>query len=225
MRKVIIKFGGSLLVPDEIDVMFLKEFRTFIEEYVKKGFKFGIVVGGGRTCRKYQDAIKKLIGNKQRLLDELGIEVTKLNAYFLKTIFKELADDTMITDYSIDISSDKPVLIGAGYKPDWSTDYDTIMLSEKFGQKEVIVMSNIEYVYDKDPNKFDDAEPFEKLTWEQMLKLCKGPWKPGLNSPLDPKAAELGAKNNHKIIFLKGLNNLKKYLDGKDFKGTVVEGV
>lgn len=54
MKTIIIKLGGSLVVPNEIDVSLLKEFRRIIEDYTKKGFRFGIVVGGGKTCRKYQ---------------------------------------------------------------------------------------------------------------------------------------------------------------------------
>ena len=222
MRTIVIKLGGSMVVPNNIDINFLKEFKSLICAFVNKGIKFGIVVGGGKICRNYQDSAKEFIGNDQKALDWLGIEATKLNAKLIQTIFGDLADKNIITDYSKEIKSDKPILIGAGYKPDWSTDFDTVIMAEKFGEKEVIELSNIDFVYDKDPNIFKEAKKFENMTWDQMLKICDVKWEPGLNIPLDPSAAKLGAEMNHKIVFLKGLENLKNYINGNDFNGTVI---
>jgi len=223
MRTVIIKLGGSLVVPNEVDTQFLKEFKKIIEEYISKDFKFGIVIGGGKICRKYQQAAQEIIGEDQKTIDALGIEVTKLNAHLLKTIFKELADENIITDYSKNIKLKKPVTIGAGYKPDWSTDYDAMVLANHVKAAELIELSNIAHVYDKDPKIYKDARPYDRLKWDEMLTLCKGPWKPGLNSPLDPMAAKEGAKNKQKVVFLAGLENLKNYLDEKSFVGTIIE--
>lgn len=164
-----------------------------------------------------------MIGNDQKAIDWLGIEVTKLNAHLVKTVFGKLADKNIITDYSDIPKLVKPVTIGAGYKPDWSTDYDAVVFAESVGASELIELSNIAHVYDKDPNKYPDAKPYENLSWDEMLKICKGPWKPGLNTPLDPMAAKEGAKNMQKVVFLAGLENLKNYLDHKQFVGTVIE--
>lgn len=223
MRTVIIKLGGSLVIPNEVDVAFLKQFKKLIEEYASKGFKFGIVVGGGKICRKYQQAAKDLIGENQKAIDILGIEVTRLNAKLLQTIFGDMADEKIIIDYSIKPKIKKPVTIGAGYKPDWSTDYDAMIFAKSVNAEELIELSNIAHVYDKDPNIYKDARPYDRMSWDEMLQICKGPWKPGLNTPLDPLAAKEGAKNRQKVVFLAGLENLKNYLDGKSFTGTVIE--
>ena len=223
MKTIIIKLGGSLVVPNDVDTNFLKQFKKLIEEYAAKGFKFGIVVGGGKICRKYQLAAQELIGEDQKAVDWLGIEVTRLNAHLVKTIFADLADDKIIIDYSKKPELTKPVTIGAGYKPDWSTDYDAMVFAKSVGALELIELSNIAHVYDKDPNIYKDAKPYDRMTWDEMLLVCKGPWKPGLNSPLDPMAAKEGAKNRQKVVFLAGLENLKNYLDEKSFVGTVVE--
>ncbi len=222
MKTIVIKLGGSIVAPDDVDSKLLTEFKSIIESYVKKGYHFAIIVGGGKVCRNYQNAASKIIGTNPKTLDWLGIEVTKLNAYFVKTIFGELADKKIVTDYSKKISTKKPILIGAGYKPDWSTSYDAIMLSKKLGGNELIVLSNISHVYDKDPKKFKDAKPYDNLSWDMMLKICSGPWTPGLNAPLDPMAASLGAKYKTKVVFLDGFENLKNYLDKKSFVGTVI---
>lgn len=223
MKTIVIKLGGSLIFPNEIDTEFIKSFKKMIEEYSKKGYKFGVVVGGGKICRKYQNAVKDIIGFDQKKEDHMGIEVTKINAYLLKTIFKELADDKIVIDYSKHIKTNKTVIFGAGYKPDWSTDYDSLIMAQKMGAKELIELSNIAHVYDKDPKIYKDAKPYDKLDWKTMLQICKGPWTPGLSSPLDPMAAKLGAKNKQKVVFLASLNDLKNYLDGKEFEGTIIE--
>ena len=53
---VILFVGGSLIFPDEIDIGFLKDFKSLILKHVKKGKKFVIITGGGKICRKYQNA-------------------------------------------------------------------------------------------------------------------------------------------------------------------------
>jgi uridylate kinase len=96
-------------------------------------------------------------------------------------------------------------------------------LAKYAGAPQLIELSNIAHVYDKDPNIYKDAKPYDHMTWDEMLQICKGPWKPGLNIPLDPMAAKEGAKNSQKVVFLAGIENLKNYLDKKRFTGTVIK--
>ena len=56
---IIISLGGSLIVPEEIDVSFIKDFKELILSQVALGKKFIITIGGGKTCRKYQNSGKK----------------------------------------------------------------------------------------------------------------------------------------------------------------------
>ncbi len=70
MNKIIISLGGSLIVPDNIDTKFLKEFKELILEHVKKGKKFFIICGGGRICRKYFSFfIREFYGGRIALLE------------------------------------------------------------------------------------------------------------------------------------------------------------
>lgn len=48
---------------------------------------------------------------------------------------------------------------------------------------------------------------------------------PGMNSPFDPVAAQLGKEINLKVIVCHGndLKNLDNILEGKRFVGTVIE--
>jgi uridylate kinase len=115
------------------------------------------------------------------------------------------------------------VLIAGGWKPGWSTDYDAVLLAEQFNSNEVINITNVDYLYDKNPNEFKDAKKIEKTDWKGFKKIVGDKWKPGTNAPFDPvatkKASELGLKL---ILIGKDIESLKNYLDGKKFKGSVV---
>ena len=84
---IVISLGGSVIVPDKIDIVFLKAFRRLIRDYLKK-YKFIIVTGGGKTARNYIDAAGKICRINNEDKDWLGIHCTRLNSHLLKTIFE-----------------------------------------------------------------------------------------------------------------------------------------
>ncbi|MFW5703641.1 MAG: UMP kinase [Patescibacteria group bacterium] len=224
---VILSIGGSLIVPNgNIDHDFLKKLNEFVRLQVKKGRRFFLVAGGGMTARHYRDAGKAVIGNvKDDDLDWLGIHATHLNGHLLRTIFKDIAHPRVIQDYDRKLSNWKePVVIGAGWKPGWSTDYDAVILARDYGANLIINLSNIDWVYDKDPKEFSDARPIEKMTWEEMQELVGTDWVPGSNAPFDPVASKL-AKDLHLTVIVcngKNFKNTSNILEGDSFKGTVL---
>src|SRR5258708_6718462 len=123
----VIKLGGSLLVPDGgIDAEYVNKFNAFIRKQIaEKGLRFFIFTGGGQLARHYIDAAMEVIGHELTNddLDWLGVHATRLNAQLVRTIFRDLAHPVIITDYSYIQKPDKPVIIAAGWKPGWSTDY------------------------------------------------------------------------------------------------------
>jgi len=85
-------------------------------------------------------------------------------------------------------------------------------------------LTNIDQVYDKDPRKYKTVKPLKDLTWNEYRKICGNKWVPGMNLPFDPIAAKYAQKNKIKVVILNGkkIKNLKNYLDGKSFKGTII---
>ncbi len=222
---VVISLGGSLIVPSEIDVAFLRDFKSLIEEEVKNGKKFVLITGGGKICRKYQDAASSLKEMTNDELDWLGIYSTRLNAEFVRTIFGDLAEENIILDPTLPLSLKRPIVLGGGWKPGWSTDYDAVVLGEQLGAKRVINLSNIDYAYDKDPNKFPDAKKIEKISWKEYEEIIPKEWNPGLNTPFDPIASKLAEKAGMEVVILNGKNfeNLKKCIRGENFIGTHIK--
>ena len=118
-----------------------------------------------------------------------------------------------------------PVVVGAGWKPGWSTDYDAALLAKRFGVKTVVNLTNTDLIYDKDPRKFKNAKPIPHMTWDDVLRVVGKKWNPGMNTPFDPVAAKLAKKLNLTVVSCHGenLKNLDNILNGKNFVGTIIE--
>lgn len=228
--KIVISVGGSLIVPGGgIDTTFLKNLNKFIREQlaVNKNRQFFLIIGGGTIARQYRNAGSEVIGHAitRDDLDWLGIHATKLNAHLVRTIFRDIAHPYVLKHYEIIRKVEEPVVVASGWKPGWSTDYCAIMVCEDYGIKEMINLSNIDQVYDKDPREFSDAKPFNKIGWENFRKLVGDEWIPGMNSPFDPVAAKKAHELGVKVVVMNGNNfdNVGKYFKGKEFVGTTIE--
>ena len=226
---VVIKLGGSLIVPNGgLDVNYIKKFYTFIRKQVaEKNRRFFILIGGGKLSRHYRDAGAEITGHELPAedLDWIGIHVTRLNAHLFRTIFRDLAHYRIIKNYEFIQKPDKPIVIAAGWKPGWSTDYDAAILAQDYNIKSIIKMSNADHVYDKDPKKYKDAKPFGKISWEKYRGMVGSKWIPGRHAPFDPIAAKLASEVGIKVLYLDGRNleNAEKAMDGKPFVGTIIE--
>lgn len=222
----IISVGGSIVIPHTgFDISFLKKFRNLILSRVKKGEKFILVIGGGATCRNYQSALSKVNKVSNTELDWLGIYTTWFNAEFVKLLFGKFVYEEVIKNPTLKIKTNKPIIIAGGWKPGCSTDKDAVLMAKNFGAKELINLSNIEYVYDQDPKKFKDAKKIEKIAWPEFRKNVVGyKWVPGKNVPFDPMASGLAEKLKLKVSILNGtdLGEVEKAVGNKKFKGTVI---
>jgi uridylate kinase len=225
MKKLtVLSLGGSLINPQsEPNAAYIKQFRQLIAAEVKKGGRFIVVIGGGGPARTYQSALKQLGGTKDQL-DWVGVQATWLNAKLVQLAFGKLAESTVVQDPSGSITFKKSVLVAGGWKPGWSTDYDAVYLAKRFGADRVINLSNIDYVYTKDPRKFADAKKIENISWADFLKITGTKWVPGKNVPFDPVAAVLAKKSGLTVAVCNGqdLVNVRSLVQGKVSKGTIV---
>ncbi|HEY4503129.1 MAG TPA: UMP kinase [Candidatus Paceibacterota bacterium] len=223
-EKIIISLGGSLIIPEEIDMGFLKSFKELILSHVAKGKKFIIITGGGKIARKYQAAAKELSNPAEEDLDWIGIASLKLNAELLRVVFGKDAHDKIIADLTEPLQFNTPILIGSAYEPGHSTDWDAVMAAKNIGAKKMINLSNIDYVYDSDPRQNPNAKKIEKTSWAEYRKIIPKEWTSGLNSPFDPTASEVCEKEGIEVAIMNGkpIDNLAKYLNGEEFQGTVI---
>jgi len=221
----ILSVGGSIIIPKTgFDIVFLKKFKKMIIDKIAKGERFIIVIGGGATCRAYQDAARSVTTLSNQDLDWIGIHTTMYNAQFVKFLFKDIAHKDVISNPTKKVKTSKSLIIAAGWKPGCSTDKDAVLFAKTYGAKEVFNLSNIEFVFDKDPSLHSDAKKITDISWNEFQKIVGTTWDPGLSAPFDPIASILAKKLKLKVSILKGtdLVTVSKALSAKKFTGTII---
>jgi uridylate kinase len=223
----VISLGGSIIVPDKVDSNFLLAFRAALLEYLerKPDSRLILVCGGGGPAREYQRAYRAVIPEADAdVLDWIGIAATRLNAELLKQLFRDFCLEQVITDPTTVSVFPGRVLVAAGWKPGFSTDYDAVLLAERFQADTLLNLSNITKVYTGDPKVDPKAEPLDRVDWKDFQKLVGSTWKPGINVPFDPVATEKAAQIKLRVIVAGGrdIDNLKKILYDQEFEGTVI---
>lgn len=212
-------------MPDEVDTVFLKKFRRVILDFIKNGGRAVIVAGGGGTNKKYNAAAQKIEKIKNVDLDWLGIAVTRLNAELIRVIFGNAAYGKVVINPTEKIKTNKKIIIAAGWLPGCSSDKDAILWAKNFGAKKVVNLSNIDYVYDKDPKKFKNAKPLKNLEWAEYRKMVGSKWIPRMHAPFDPIASQSAEKWGMEVVIMKAnyLDNFNDFLKGREFKGSVIK--
>jgi uridylate kinase len=224
----VISLGGSIVAPEGVDERFVTDFvelvRGFIEADEKR--RFILVVGGGGPARAWQRAYRAVSGDKARdeEADWIGVMATRLNAQLIRAVMGAWCSQDVVTDPTQVDPLTGRVLVAAGWKPGFSSDYDAVLLAERFQADAVINLSNIAQVYTDDPKKNPGAKPIDRISWADFRAMVGDEWTPGKNVPFDPVASRHAAKIGLKVICAAGkdLDNLKKILSGADFTGTTI---
>ncbi|MBI5728276.1 MAG: UMP kinase [Candidatus Magasanikbacteria bacterium] len=223
----IISVGGSIIIPKTgFNVPFLVAFRELILSEVRQGGRFMLIIGGGATARAYQQAAMSVLpGLSNEKLDRVGIHATVLNARFVQSLFGDSADSKIITNPTRKLKTIKPIIVGAGWKPGCSTDNDAVLLARTYGVKHILNLSNISYLYDKDPAKHPDARKIEDIDWTTFRRDIVGrEWQAGTNVPFDPVASAAAERSKITVAILSGtdLSAVGAAIKDWPFAGTVI---
>jgi uridylate kinase len=202
---------------------FLKQFKSLISRRIAKGDRFVIICGGGSTARQYQSAARAVGQLTHEDIDWLGIHATPLNGHLMRAIFDRQAHPTIVKNPNAPPRFREPILIAAGWKPGWSTDYDAVLLARGLGATTVINLSDLDYVYSADPRKDRTAKPMKRIDWKAFRKLVGNKWDPRLNAPFDPVASELAARIGLTVKMIRGrsVKDVERAI-GEPFKGTLI---
>ncbi len=222
---VVISLGGSLIIPENIDLDFLKKFRQIINKN-KKNKKFVIVCGGGSVARKYIKALEQ--DKKSEYLQSLiGISITRLNARFMSYFFgidpeKGIAHDmTQITNL---LKKNDLVFCGAlRYADNQTSDATAVKLAAHL-RTYFINLTNVKGLYDKNP-QLVGAKFIPKTSIEEFNKIVMSiPNKPGMHAPVDHVAMRVIKEHKIKTYILgKDIKQLDNLLNNKSFIGTTIE--
>jgi len=226
-KVVVLSLGGSLIIPDEINVKFLKSFKRILKKH-KKNYKFVVVAGGGSVARKYIKALRQE-GKSNYLQSLSGIATTRLNARFLAYFFGQDPEKGIPHDMKqVKNLLEKNDIIFCGalrYAPNETSDGTASKLA-KFLDCDFINLTLVSGLHDKNPLTHKDAKFISKISWRKFEKMAlKVKFKPGQHFVLDQHAAVVIRKYKIKTYILgKNIKNFDNLLSEKRFKGTVIEG-
>jgi uridylate kinase len=223
----VISLGGSIVVPDKVDVSFVRSFATRMRQRLEADgeWRLALVSGGGATARRYQAAAREVDPEcDTATLDWIGVAATRINAEVVRSAFGELAPDPVVTNPEHPGDLAGRVIVGGGWKPGFSTDNVSVRLAETLGARTLINLSNIAKVYTADPREDPTARPLDTVSWADFRRIVGEEWVPGKNTPFDPVATRRAAELSMTVIAADGrdLDNLDAILDGKAFTGTTI---
>lgn len=229
---IVIKIGGSLLFSEkkEINLKKISNFCNIIKN--SKNFdKLVIICGGGSIAREYINAVRFLKGN-EALCDLFGIELSRINSKLIITSLNEIAYPQVprsIEELSTAQLFNKIIVMG-GLQPGQSTTSVAVEVAEFIGANQLIILTDVDGIYNKDPNKYKDAKLLEKLNYEKLQEII-------VNMSSDKQAAageyrifdvvslQILKRSNINVIIMSGkeLNEFEKLWHGKkDVIGTII---
>lgn len=227
-KTILIKLSGESLsgsIGHGLDFEYIRKICMEIKKVHDDGTRVGIVCGGGNFLRG-RDAHEM----DRETADYVGMMATVMNSLVLKDMFKQIGCEVYnqsglevgIID-SVDsekakkaLDDGKIVVFGGGTgKPFFSTDTGASLRAKDISADMIIKLTNVSGVYDKDPNKYDDAVMYHNVSYQEVLDKKLG--------VMDMEAIEMCRDNNIKIVVMNIDTPLgiKRVLDGEEM-GTMV---
>ncbi len=227
---VVVSIGGSVLVP-EPGAGRVEAHAAVLEELVADGCRVGAVVGGGGVAREYIGAARALGANEIEL-DQLGIDVTRLNARLLIAALGEGTVTAPAHDYEEagDALRAGNVCVMGGVAPAQTTDAVGAALAEYIDADLLVYATSVPGVYDADPNEDDDARKYDRLSADELVDVIAGlEMNAGSSAPVDLLAAKIIGRSGMRTIVLDGTDpeRIARAVRHGDHEGTdvVPEGV
>lgn len=168
-KRVVIKLSGRVFGMDNVKI--LKDYASFLVK-ISKICQPVIVAGGGKIARHYITHARSS-GADESTLDELGIEISRLNAKLLIYALKQKAyshPPTTLQEVRHAVDSGLIVVTG-GLHPGQSTNGTAALIAEKIKATEFLNATDVDGVYDKDPNKYKNAKKFKKMELKDLRKM------------------------------------------------------
>ena len=215
--KIVITIGGSIIIKDH-DYKKFEDYAKILKD-INEEHKIFVVVGGGTTARDYI-GIARDLGVSEAMCDDIGIEVTRLNAKLLIAALGDSAYPVVPNNFreAMQFASSNRIVIMGGTEPAHSTDAVGSILAEFVGAELLINATSVDGLYNKDPNKYPDAEMFTEVKPSKMMELMSTKdIKAGTYEFFDMTAIQIIKRSAIKTVILNGedANNIKTAINGK----------
>ncbi len=181
-KNILLKLSGESLMSDleNINKEKTHEIANLIKRVHDMGVNIGIVVGGGNFFRGRSNQDMEAIN-----ADSMGMLGTTMNALALRDAFNKIGlknvifspfDFHELIEYHSEEELKKMykegtvvVFSGGTGHIGCSTDTAASMKAIMIGAQVIIKLTNVDGVYDKDPNKYPDAKMYTRLTHQEVL--------------------------------------------------------
>lgn len=224
---LVIKIGGSI-IQKKIGVI-NKRFFALLDCLVQSNEQILMVNGGGLLSRFFQGALLSRGVMNKEILDQIGIYFNNALSEFIKFCLPEdVVYPEVLLDFEDVVRAKQKlnlyrIFIGGAKSTGHSSDYDAVLFAKWFDLNQIIKISNVNYVYDKDPSKFSDARIIEKIKWPDYISIIGNVFEPGGNYPFDPVASKLAMEYKMMVKLTKIDSFLKtNTIDLFRIKGTVI---
>ena len=170
--RIVAAIGGSIIIKG-YDYKKFQEYSKILRELSKEHEIF-VVVGGGQPARKYIKIARDL-GCGEAKCDDLGIDLTRINAKLLILALDEEVYPNVPHNFqtALEYSSNGKIVVMGGTEPAHSTDTVGAILAEYVNADMFINLTSVNGMYDKDPNKYPEANLIEEITATEMLEIIK----------------------------------------------------
>jgi uridylate kinase len=210
--KIVVTVGGSIIIKDQ-DYKKFKDYADVLKSMNNEHDLF-VVVGGGKPARDYIKIARDLEVS-EAACDDIGIDVTRLNA---KLLIMALGDDAypkVARNFheAMEFSVSGKIVVMGGTEPAHSTDAVGSILAEFVNADLLINATSVDGLYDKDPNKHDNAKMFEKITPTEMMSILSSKeTKAGTYEFFDTTAIQIIKRSKIKTRIVNGehAENLQK---------------
>jgi uridylate kinase len=131
-----------------------------------------VVAGGGEIARRYITTARSF-GSDEASLDIIGIEVSRLNARLMIIALGDQAYPAVPEDLeqvSKAVTANRIVVTG-GLHPGQSTNATAALIAEKVKAYKFLNATDVNGIYDSDPNKNKDAKLFNEITVKKCIDL------------------------------------------------------
>ncbi len=231
-KRILLKISGEALAGPRgfgLDGEVLARIASEIKEVYDAGIQMGVVVGGGNFFRGMKAAVDQ--GMDRSMADYMGMLATVQNSIALQDYLeragvptrvqsaiemKEIAEPFIPRRAERHLEKGRVVIFAAGTgNPFFTTDTAAVLRATQIGAQAIFKATDVDGVYDKDPQKFTDAIRFDQLSYLDVLDR-------GLRV-LDSTAISLSMDNDLPIVVfnMEVAGNIKRAALGEDVGTTV----
>ncbi|MGV8107247.1 MAG: UMP kinase [Nitrososphaerota archaeon] len=132
-----------------------------------------VVVSGGGIIARHYVSLARSLGSDESSLDEMGIEISRLNAMLLSAAFGDSVYPVIpsnLEEISIACQSGK-IVVSGGLHPGQSTNATAALICEKIKADRFLNATDVDGIYDSDPKKNAKAKMFKEITIKKCLDL------------------------------------------------------